>query len=107
MQQDERIELYKKALKEWDANAQCMISIEEAAELLVELSNITGSFIKRMCKLWRAKDGSSYEKQKMLLQYEIADMDIMIEQLKVIFGEEEIEIYKNKKLERLKKRLSI
>jgi hypothetical protein len=105
VQKSDRIELYKQALKEWGPNAQCMMSIEEAAELLIEISNLVGNFIKRLCKLWRAKKGQSYEKQKTLLQYEIADMDIMVEQLKLIFGEEEIEECKNKKLERLKSRL--
>ena len=34
-------------------------------------------------------------------------MDIMVEQLKIIFGESDIEHYKNEKLNRLKERLGI
>ena len=105
MKYEQRIALYKKALKQWGAEAQCHMGIEEAAELLVEVSRITGMLIKALCKLWRVKDGISYDKAKMLLQYEIADMDIMVEQLKVIFGTSEIEQFKNEKLERLKQRL--
>ena len=106
MKYEERIALYKQALKQWGVEAQSMMGIEEASELLVEVSRIVGMFIKSLCKLWRVKDGISYNKAKMLLQYEIADMDIMVEQLKVIFGTSEVEQFKNEKLERLKQRLN-
>jgi hypothetical protein len=102
MKYDERIKLYRDALKQWGVEAQCHMGIEEAAELLVEVSSIVGKLTKALCKVWRVKDGISYNKAKMLLQYEIADMDIMVEQLKVIFGTSEIEKCKNEKLERLK-----
>ena len=101
----QRIALYKQALKNWGVEAQCHMGIEEAAELLVEVSSIVGRLTKALCKVWRVKDGISYNKAKMLLQYEIADMDIMVEQLKVIFDTSEIEKCKNEKLERLKQRL--
>ena len=94
MKYEERISLYKKAIKQWGAETQCMIGIEECAEL-----------IKALCKMNRAKDGKSYNKRLMLLQYEIADVDIMIEQLKVLFDTSEIEHCKNQKLKRLKELL--
>jgi len=94
MKYEDRILLYKKAIKQWGAEAQCMMVIEECSEL-----------IKALCKMNRAKDGKSYNKQLMLLQYEIADVDIMIEQLKVLFNSSEIEHCKNEKLKRLKERL--
>ena len=106
MKYEQRIALYKEALRIWGAEAQCHMGIEEAAELLVEVSATVGRFVKALCKIWRANDGKSYEKQKMLLQYEIADMDIMVEQLKIIFGASDCEKCKNEKLERLKQRLS-
>ena len=106
MKYEQRIALYKEALKNWGAEAQCHMGIEEAAELLVEVSATTGRFVKALCKIWRAHDGKEYQKQQMLLQYEIADMDIMVEQLKVIFGASEIERCKEHKLQRLKDTLN-
>lgn len=96
MKYEQRIVLYKEALSQWGEEAQCTMSIEEASEL-----------IKALCKLWRAKGDKAYNKHKMMLQYEIADLDIMIEQLKLIFGTSEIEHFKNEKLDRLKKRLYV
>lgn len=106
MKYEQRIALYKQAVKSWGVEAQCHMAIEEAAELLVEVSNVVGGLIKSLCKLWRVHDGKSYDKQIMLLQYEIADMDIMVEQLKVMFSAQECEKCKDEKLERLKQRLN-
>lgn len=105
MEYKDRIALYKQAVKQGGVESQCHMSIEEAAELLVEVSRVVGGLIKSLCKLWRVNDGKSYDKQRMLLQYEIADMDIMVEQLKVMFGASECERCKNEKLIRLKERL--
>ena len=96
MKYEKRKELYKDAKKQWGIDAQCMMAIEEASEL-----------IKELCKLNRHKNQKQYDKGRILLQYEIADMDIMVEQLKIIFGESDIEHYKNEKLNRLKERLGI
>ena len=50
MNYEERIKLYKIALKTWGAEAQCMVAIEESAELLAELSMITAGLTKRLKK---------------------------------------------------------
>ena len=94
MKREQRIALYKKALDVWHEKSQVMMCIEECSEL-----------IQALCKLWRVKQGKSYQKQKMLVQYEIADAEIMIEQMKIIFGASDCERCKDEKLERLKKRL--
>lgn len=94
MKREQRIALYKKALKEWGEESQVMMCIEENSEL-----------IQALCKLWRVGNGKGYQKQKMLVQYEIADVEIMIEQMKIIFGASDCERCKDEKLERLKKRL--
>lgn len=87
--------VYHEALKKWGANSQIGVAIEELAEL-----------IKALCKYPREVNGCSIES----IAEEIADVEIMIEQLKIVFSNIEygqfpqlIEIYKKEKLTRLEK----
>lgn len=63
--------IYKKAIKLWGIDSQMMMAVEEASEL-----------IKAICKLRRT--GVTAETVNGIAE-EIADMEIMLEQLKIMF----------------------
>ena len=87
--------IMQQAIKTYGVQAQCDVAIEEMAELT-----------KAIMKIRRVAD--DYEKTQSALENlleEIADVDIMIEQLKIMWGPREVEEYRRKKLERLERRL--
>lgn len=91
---DERI--MRQAIETYGVQAQCDVAIEEMAELT-----------KAVMKLRRVAD--DYEKTQAALENlleEIADVDIMIDQLKIMWGPKPVEKYRRKKLERLDRRLN-
>jgi len=86
---EERIETYRDALTVWGLKAQTLMAIEEMAELT-----------KAICKMDR---GGSKED----LIDEIADVTIMLEQLRLFFGiNQEVCDRMDQKIERLSKRLA-
>ena len=91
---DERI--MRQAIETYGVQAQCDVAIEEMAELT-----------KAIVKLRRVED--DYEKTQVALDNlleEIADVDIMIDQMKIMWGPKQVEEYRRKKLERLERRLN-
>jgi len=85
------IEVYKMALKTWGPDAQTVIMFEEMSELQKEL-----------CKHSRGADNVKH------IAEEIADVQIMLEQMIVLYEcERETADYKDKKIDRLKARLGI
>ena len=91
---DERI--MQQAIETYGVQAQCDVAIEEMAELT-----------KAIMKLRRVADdyGKTQAALDNLLE-EIADVDIMIEQTKIMWGPKQVEEYRRKKLERLERRLN-
>jgi NTP pyrophosphatase (non-canonical NTP hydrolase) len=83
-------QLYNYAITKWGVSTQINMAIEECSELITKL-----------IKYNRKNNGST--KQEII--DEIADVMIMCEQLRLIFGYNEVEFRKNKKLNRLEKRL--
>jgi len=82
--------IYKKAIALWGIDSQMSMAIEEASEL-----------IKAICKLRR--NGVTEETVNDLAE-EIADMEIMLEQLKIMFYlSEGVGKWKKHKIERLSK----
>ena len=82
--------IYQKALNEWGVQAQITMVFEEMSELQ-----------KALCKFLRGANNSQDVCE------EIADVEIMLGQMKVLFGDENtIENYKEQKLKRLEKRLT-
>ena len=80
--------LYK-AIKTYGVDAQMKMAIEEMSELTKEL-----------CKNFRGKDN------KEQIAEEIADVEIMVEQLKIMFGcSVEVMRFKEWKMARLEERL--
>lgn len=91
----DRKECYRKFLDAWGDKAQINMCIEEMAELTKEL-----------CKLKRVAV-SKYKTEEVIknIQEELADVLNMVDQLKLIFGEDEVERIRDEKIERTLKRL--
>lgn len=87
--------IMQQAIKTYGVQAQCDVAIEEMAELT-----------KAIMKLRRVADdyGKTQAALDNLLE-EIADVDIMIDQMKIMWGPKQVEGYREKKLERLAKRM--
>jgi len=93
--------LYKNAIKSWGKKAQIDMVIEESSELITEL----GKLIKNLMKLNRCKNDRQYATTKILVEGEIADVEIMLSQMHLIFDDKMINKIKKEKLKRLEKRL--
>ena len=87
--------IMQQAIETYGVQAQCDVAVEEMAELT-----------KAIMKLRRVADdyGKTQAALENLLE-EIADVDIMIDQLKIMRGPKRVEEYRRKKLKRLEKRL--
>lgn len=83
--------LYERAVKAYGADKQIEQVIEECAELIMALQ-----------KIKRFPDALNYWEN---VHEEIADVELMINQMKYIFNSEKIEEYKNKKIKRLEDKL--
>ena len=86
----------EKFIKAWGREAQSRMAIEEMSEL-----------IKELCKLERTY---SFDKDKTAdtikhIQEEIADVMNMMEQLELLYGEEEVEMQRENKIKRTLNRL--
>ena len=93
---DIRYETFRKAIDTWGYTAQFHMAIEECSEL-----------IQAICKLDRAVETNKDFASSKIIE-EIADVEIMLDQLKIMLACSERcdEVYKHK-LERLRKRLGI
>lgn len=80
--------IYEKALEKWGIETQILMCIEELSEL-----------IHALVKYGRKINGSSKDK----IAEEIADVELMIEQMKVAFNIQKLDIenLKLKKIQRL------
>lgn len=88
MDKEERIKIYKRAISIWGSEAQIHMVFEECGEL-----------INAIAKLHR---GRATIKDVIT---ELADVSIMIEQMATMLGYDEYEVEKDKKIQRLVKRL--
>ena len=87
---EEEYEVYYQALKKWGTESQTRMLFEEMAELQ-----------NAICKYSR-KRNNIYD-----VATEIADVQIMTEQMSIIFGKEIVDKEKERKFERLKSRLGL
>lgn len=87
--------IMRKAIDTYGVEAQCDVAVEEMAELT-----------KAIVKIRRVADdyGKTQAALDNLLE-EIADVDIMIDQMKIMWEPKQVEEYRRKKLERLNRRL--
>jgi NTP pyrophosphatase (non-canonical NTP hydrolase) len=86
-------DIYQEAIKHWGIEPQLNVAIEECSELTKEL-----------CKYMRHH--SLTQAVKNAIADEVADVQIMCEQVKIIFGiEQEVGVARMAKLQRIKERL--
>lgn len=85
----EKQKLYAHVLKKWGIETQMDMVIEECAELIQAIQHIKRGRFDQHANLYE----------------ELADVDIMIEQMKLWFGANRINVLKADKLKRLEKRL--
>jgi NTP pyrophosphatase (non-canonical NTP hydrolase) len=89
-------QLYSLAIDFWGQDAQIDMCVEEASEL-----------IQAICKYKRANGPQKVEAAILHIAEEVADVEIMLEQLKLMLGiEEQVNIEKDFKMTRLEDRLS-
>lgn len=88
MNKSERIELYKKALEQWGIHPQVRMTFEECSELMDTLSK---AYRKRATK------------EDVIT--ELADVSIIVEQMALLFGYEEYEEERERKLLKLQNKL--
>lgn len=82
--------LYQQAIDKYGGDNQLNVAIEELSEL-----------IKEICKFKRGFDNGEH------LAEEVADVEIMCEQLRFIFDlDAKVDYFKNLKLKRLEERLT-
>ena len=91
MHKDHRNQLYKAAIVKWGKPSQLEMMIEEASELILALQKF-----KRNPSAEHAAEVSD----------ELADVEVMLEQLDLIFEPDDKERQKQIKLERLEARLA-
>lgn len=83
-------EILQQAISTYGAQTQEMMLLEEMSELQ-----------KEICKHWRGRDNTR------AIAEEIADVEIMLEQMKMIFRcAYTVSLYRFQKLKRLERRLS-
>jgi NTP pyrophosphatase (non-canonical NTP hydrolase) len=89
MTYEQRKHIYEKALTKWGIRHQTMVAIEEMSELTKEL-----------CKNFRGR------KNKDAIAEEIADVIIMLEQLRLMYGvNDDVNKHMDAKILRLKSRI--
>lgn len=83
-------EILQQAINTYGDQAQEMMLLEEMSELQ-----------KEICKFWRGRDNRNQ------IAEEIADVEIMLEQMKMIFQcDDAVKLYRIQKLKRLERRLT-
>ncbi|OUP70708.1 hypothetical protein B5F10_02135 [Anaerotruncus colihominis] len=83
--------IFEQAIRTYGKESQMKMVLEEVAELQ-----------KEICKLWRGRDNVQ------AIAEEVADVEIMLDQLKLILDiEEDVQRFREKKITRLKERLGI
>lgn len=87
-------DLYRKAISTWGCVAQVDMAIEEMAELMQAIS--------------KSKRDTKTKNWLFNVYEEIADVEIMLDQLKIVYGDcNMVAMFKIQKLERLEKRLEL
>ena len=87
-----RDRILRDAVRTWGQDAQTLMMIEEMSELT-----------KAICKLYRATDDGSGSAAVENIREEMADVQIMLDQMKIMFGD--TAEHERAKLNRLEKRL--
>jgi len=95
MDEKERFELYKRAIYKWGPDPQFRQLQEELAEFISDCAIL-------IAKINHADRGRVDVAE---LAEEVADVEIMIEMVRAMIGDQKVSEFKEMKLERLRKRL--
>jgi NTP pyrophosphatase (non-canonical NTP hydrolase) len=89
-----RTEILQEAIKKYGVNNQCDVCIEEMSELTKELLKLR----------WESTQ-AGFQKRRENIKEEIADVQIMLDQMRIIFGDtsEQEEFKVNRLKERLER----
>lgn len=87
MNKEERNKLYRNAITTYGQSSQMIVAMEECSELIQAIS-----------KYLRGRETN--------LEEEIADVEVILEQLKIMCNETLVEVIKERKLNRLEQRLN-
>ena len=102
----EQKEILQKAIEKYGFDAQMDICIEECAELIQAINKLKRSkktiYGGKIPKNWDVKNSLMY----FNLCGEVADVEITLEQMKIMLDKEVIELIKDRKIERLNKRMN-
>lgn len=92
----EKAEIYKGAVEKWGMDAQVNMAIEEMAELISALQH------------YRRQETWGHKATIDDIADEVADVEIMMEQLRFMFGIDSLKLFqiKEKKLNRVKELLN-
>lgn len=114
---EQELEIYKQAIKVWGNVIQIIKFMEESSELQKELTKLlihlshTSSYTNKLSDFDIAEEVLDYPFENLeddkfnVIIDEIVDVDIVMNQLKVLFGEKRIEDHKQIKLNKLSNRL--
>ena len=97
-------QLLSKIILKWGIQAQKWQAIEEVGEFLQALNKLNRVKLKDPLK---EQGDPAFEKARIHLCEEIADVQIMMQQMQVIFGIQEVEQIKSTKLYEIRKRLEL
>lgn len=113
--EDENNALLLTAIEKWGVVPQLDMAIEEMSELIQAISKIKREFHRARLKTFQLINQTGkmpeFDNESEALVYqsvcgEIADVKIMLKQLEIIFNKETINLIENRKMLRLKGRLS-
>jgi len=90
-------EVYKKAIETWGSAAQIEMMIEECSELTQAIQKLKRSYY--------SNDDERIAEANTHVCEELADVNIMLEQMMFVFDSAKISNFKEAKIERLKGRI--
>ena len=96
-------EIYREAIRRWGPNAQTSKAAEELCELAAALN-------RYLSQIYAHEGEADYDELGRLLEAiaeEMADAEIMLQQLRMIFGGPKVNAWKAHKIRRLAERLGI
>ncbi|MFA6860494.1 MAG: hypothetical protein WCR30_03815 [Clostridia bacterium] len=99
MTKEDRLKMYEEAIKKWGLNSQLDQLIEEMAELTIALS-------KYKRKYTNGEYAGNSKIDENLIE-ELADVSLVLEEMRIHFGEEKVEEIMTQKMKRLESYLSV
>ncbi len=90
-------EIFKKAIEKWGVESQSEMIIEECAEVIMAF--------QKLKRAYYSMNNEVIQKTTNNVCEELADLSIMLDQMKLIFDNSKIEKIRIEKISRLKERI--